>query len=59
MIALYRRGEFQAAAAALAEARRLAPELLNWLYDLYEARLSALIESPPENWDGVVSATRK
>jgi len=59
MIEAYRAGSFAYAAEALATARRLAPEHLTSFYDVYEARLSALVESPPARWDGVITALRK
>jgi adenylate cyclase len=60
MIRAYRGARFAAAAKALSKARTLAPPLLRPLYELYDERLSTLLESPPAAaWDGVYASMRK
>jgi adenylate cyclase len=59
MRAAYRAQEWDCARAALAEARRLGPDLAN-LYDLYEERIAHFMTHPPgPDWDGVFVATSK
>jgi adenylate cyclase len=56
----YRRGDFESAPGALANASAAAPEPAGGLYRVYEDRLAALAKAPPEpGWDGVFVADRK
>jgi adenylate cyclase len=60
MIATYRSGDFSAAAEATQAARKIAPQSLHAVYDVYAKRIAALRESPPpEPWDGVFMALEK
>jgi len=59
VLAAYRRQDWQAARAALALCRPLAPSLAA-LYDVYEQRIVDFkISPPPPDWDGVFVATTK
>jgi len=59
VLAAYRRQEWQAARAALALCRPLAPSLAA-LYDVYEQRIAEFeVSPPPPDWDGVFVATTK
>lgn len=59
MYAHYLAQEWDAAEAALAEARAASPEL-SGLFDLYAQRIASFRNTPPgENWDGVYRATSK
>jgi len=59
MIANYRSGAFAEAAKSAEKARKLAPESLQTLYEVYAKRIAALSENPPESWDGVFMAQEK
>lgn len=54
---LYSAGNFAAARPAFAELARRLPE--RKLYPLYEERCEQLIETPPQDWDGVWTLTKK
>jgi len=60
MLATYRSGAFEKAAEAVEKARKVAPERLSGLYDVYAKRIAALRENPPPApWDGVFTAEEK
>jgi adenylate cyclase len=60
MLAHYRSGAFAEAADAAMRARKLAPNSLHALYDVYAKRIATLLESPPaQPWDGVFMALEK
>jgi adenylate cyclase len=60
MIAAYRRQDWAQALEHLDSCRSQAPEILQGLYELYEARIGDLRRSPPpSNWDGVYTALTK
>ncbi len=60
MIAAYRRQDWAQALENLNSCRNQAPEILQGLYELYEARIADLRRSPPPaNWDGVYTALTK
>jgi adenylate cyclase len=60
MIATYRSGDFAIAAEATEAARKIAPQSLGAVYDVYAKRIAALRENPPpEPWDGVFMALEK
>jgi adenylate cyclase len=59
MLERYRRQDWAAARADLAECRRREPSLAK-LYDLYDERIAHYLASPPgDEWDGVFVATTK
>ena len=59
MLAAYRRQDWAAARAEIAECRPLARDLAE-LYDVYERRIETYEQSPPPpDWDGVFTATTK
>jgi adenylate cyclase len=60
MIATYRSGAFAEAAEAVDKVKKLAPETLGALYDIYAKRIATLRENPPPApWDGVFTVTEK
>jgi adenylate cyclase len=60
LLAAYRRQDWAAALAALGEAPLAAARYLGPLYELYRSRIAHFqIEAPPEDWDGVFTATDK
>ncbi len=60
MIASYRSGDFDDAAAGLEEARGLAPKRLHAFYDVYAERIAKLRKDPPgADWDGVFTTDEK
>ncbi len=60
MIATYRSGAFAEAAEAADKVKKLAPETLGALYDIYAKRIATLRENPPPKpWDGVFTVTEK
>jgi adenylate cyclase len=60
LLARYRAKDWDQADAALAECRRLAPPLLQGVYEVYEQRIAHYrVDPPPANWDGVYEARTK
>jgi adenylate cyclase len=60
MIATYRAGDFPTAADAVEAARKIAPQSLHTVYEVYAKRIAALCENPPPKpWDGVFMALEK
>jgi adenylate cyclase len=60
MIIAYRRGQWEEALTELEACRTQAPEVLQYLYQLYEERITDLRASPlPADWDGVYAALTK
>jgi adenylate cyclase len=60
MIAVYRSGDFPGAAEAVEVVRKVAPQSLHMVYEVYAKRIAALRENPPpEPWDGVFMALEK
>lgn len=57
MRALYVRGDFAAAQAALAEYRHMEPQ--DGLGEVYEERLAEFVQSPPAEWEGVTNFETK
>ncbi|MBV9554832.1 MAG: adenylate/guanylate cyclase domain-containing protein [Alphaproteobacteria bacterium] len=60
LLAAYRRQDWAAALGILGEAPIAAARYLAPVYQLYRDRIAHFqIEAPPENWDGVFTATEK
>lgn len=60
LLAAYRRQDWDAAEAAIAECRPLAPAYMRGFYDVYAERIAEFrAEPPPADWDGVYVATSK
>lgn len=60
MIASYRQREWEQALKHLEACRTQAPEILQGVYELYEARIADLRATPPPaDWDGVFAALTK
>jgi len=60
MIAAYRHRDWAKTLEHLDSCRNQAPEILQGLYELWEARITALSRSPPPaNWNGVYTALSK
>ena len=60
LLAAYRRQDWTSALAALGEAPLAAARYLAPVYELYRSRIAHFqIEAPPEDWDGVFTATDK
>lgn len=55
----WRDGDFAAAAARLTGLMARAPDLLRPLYRVYDERLRQLLRAPPQDWDGIFTATEK
>lgn len=60
LIAAYRHQTWEAAEAAIAECKPLAPDYMRGFYDVYARRIAEFrISPPPADWDGVYVATTK
>jgi adenylate cyclase len=60
LLAAYRRQDWAAALTALGEAPLAAARYLAPVYELYRDRIAHFqIEAPPQDWDGVFTATEK
>ncbi|MCB1531756.1 MAG: adenylate/guanylate cyclase domain-containing protein [Alphaproteobacteria bacterium] len=60
MIQSYRTGDFKEAQKHLKDCKKEKQSQLDTVYDLYEARLKALVKNPPgEDWNGVYVAKAK
>ncbi|MBV9016376.1 MAG: adenylate/guanylate cyclase domain-containing protein [Alphaproteobacteria bacterium] len=60
MIRAYRRRDWRTALNELDSCRAQAPEIVQYVYQLYEARIADLQASPPPpDWDGVYAALMK
>lgn len=60
MIRAYRRKDWETARHELESCRSQAPEIVQYLYELYEQRIADLQATPPPpDWDGVYAALMK
>src|SRR5947207_486546 len=60
MIHAYRRKDWETAHRELESCRSQAPEIVQYVYELYEQRIADLQATPPPpDWDGVYAALMK
>jgi adenylate cyclase len=60
MIRAYRRKDWETARHELESCRSQAPEIVQFVYELYEQRIADLQATPPPpDWDGVYAALMK